>query len=112
MTQAGWPILVVFGLTVFALDSDTALGILIFGFIVAVPLKLLSADATIPITSWWSHNTERQSLDEAKQSALSTLKHRYARGNLTDKEFEHKLERLLETKTIEQIEREFERGKE
>ena len=39
--------------------------------------------------------------DESKQDALDTLRNRYARGDLTEAEFERKLEALLETETPE-----------
>lgn len=47
---------------------------------------------------------ENRSADRAARShdALQTLRDRYARGELTDEEFERKLERLLETETIEE----------
>lgn len=35
------------------------------------------------------------------RDALETLRNRYARGELTDEQFERKLERLLETDTVE-----------
>lgn len=39
--------------------------------------------------------------DESVTDALSTLRERYARGELTDEQFERKLDRLLETETPE-----------
>ncbi len=38
------------------------------------------------------------------RDAVETLRNRYARGELTDEQFERKLERLLETETIEDVE--------
>lgn len=38
---------------------------------------------------------------ESKQDALETLRERYARGELSEAQFERKLERLLETETLE-----------
>ncbi len=37
------------------------------------------------------------------EDALQTLRDRYARGELTDEQFERKLERLLETETLEDV---------
>ncbi|ADJ15202.1 SHOCT domain-containing protein [Halalkalicoccus jeotgali] len=66
---------------------------------------------------WWDGSTERK--DDApgparpeppaagsmsNRDALQTLRYRYAQGDLTDEQFERKLERLLETDTIENAE--------
>lgn len=42
--------------------------------------------------------------DNDRQEALETLRERYARGELTDEQFERKVERLLETETLEDVE--------
>jgi len=39
--------------------------------------------------------------DETTADALDALRERYARGELTDEQFEAKLNRLLETETVE-----------
>lgn len=44
------------------------------------------------------------SQDGSADDALSTLRERYARGELTDEQFERKVERLLETETLEDVE--------
>ena len=41
---------------------------------------------------------------EDKGEALETLRDRYARGELTDEQFERKLDRLLETESLEDVE--------
>jgi uncharacterized membrane protein len=46
-----------------------------------------------------SHSSTSSS--PSTQDALSTLRERYARGDLTDEQFERKLDRLLETETPE-----------
>ncbi len=38
------------------------------------------------------------------RDALETLRSRYARGDLTDEQFERKVERLLDTETLENAE--------
>ncbi|ADD04459.1 DUF2078 family protein [Natrialba magadii ATCC 43099] len=43
--------------------------------------------------------------DDSASDALETLRQRYAAGKLTDAQFEAKLERLLETETIEAADR-------
>ncbi len=56
----------------------------------------------------WSSDTERSSEPETvepnNRDALETLKNRYARGELTDEQFERKLERLMENDTVEDVE--------
>lgn len=47
-----------------------------------------------------------------KENALSTLRDRYARGELTDEQFERKLVLLLETESLESIEERFSYQKE
>ncbi|MFC7138087.1 SHOCT domain-containing protein [Halobaculum litoreum] len=43
-------------------------------------------------------NTERAGADtDSPDAALATLRRRYARGDLTDDQFERRVERLLET---------------
>ncbi|WP_135828862.1 SHOCT domain-containing protein [Halorussus halobius] len=64
--------------------------------------------------AWWgdAHSgdgTERPQAAEAgpgtnNRDALETLRARYARGELTDEQFERKVERLLETETLEDVE--------
>ncbi len=43
----------------------------------------------------------REDATESKQDALDRLRDRYADGDLTDGQFERKLDRLLETETVE-----------
>ncbi len=43
----------------------------------------------------------------SKEDALTTLRDRYARGELTDEQFERKLNLLLETESMEDIEQRF-----
>ena len=56
---------------------------------------------------------EDQSVEDAvgpnNRDALETLRERYARGELTDEQFERKLERLVETETLEDVERRYDR---
>ena len=50
--------------------------------------------------------------DESRASrtdALEILRDRYARGELTDQQFERKLERLIETESLEDVEDRYER---
>lgn len=61
-----------------------------------------SADRESTWTEPQSGGTHRPSDDEpARRDALETLRERYAAGELTDDQFERKLERLLNTETLE-----------
>lgn len=51
------------------------------------------------------HGVGRQHSPRNNRDALETLRERYAAGELTDAQFERKLERLLETETLEDVER-------
>ncbi|UPM43848.1 SHOCT domain-containing protein [Halocatena salina] len=89
----------------------------ILGFVVFVPLISILTDGTIPSTldddhitqpstaTEWTRGREQQSADDpdpsSTQDALTTLRERYARGDLTDEQFDRKLTRLLETDTPE-----------
>ncbi|MBP1987561.1 SHOCT domain-containing protein [Halolamina salifodinae] len=42
--------------------------------------------------------------DDEEETALEALRRRYAEGELTDEQFERKLEALLETETVEDVE--------
>ena len=50
--------------------------------------------------------------DENNRDALETLRQRYARGELTDEQFERKLERLLDTDSLESAEDRVRSGRE
>ena len=84
------------------------------GFAVVVPLvAILAGDEDESDWEWWNDEswnwwgwdgnrrreepTERDELDEPTTDALATLRDRYARGDLTDEQFERKLDALLET---------------
>ncbi len=83
------------------------LAALLFGYIVIVPVVAMLFDEEGDEGS----ERERASRDddvtvdgdstEATADALERLRNRYAAGDLSDEAFEEKLERLLETETIE-----------
>ncbi|AEH37039.1 SHOCT domain-containing protein [Halopiger xanaduensis] len=51
-----------------------------------------------------SGSSHRSQTDESdRRDALETLRDRYAAGELTDEQFERKLERLLHTETLEDV---------
>jgi uncharacterized membrane protein len=99
--------LLVTGIWLAALFSDQGwwLPFLLFGYIVVVPLtELLFEDESA--IAWWNDESDRDDTRDAidEETALQTLRERYARGELTDQEFEQKLDRLLETETITDLE--------
>jgi hypothetical protein len=51
----------------------------------------------------WSEDATAEP-GEDRGDALGTLRNRYAQGELTDEQFERKVERLLETETLEDVE--------
>lgn len=84
----------------------------VLGFVVLVPLVSILTDGVMPATLDDHHlthpstGTEQTSEREqpptgddptSTQDALTTLRERYVRGDLTDEQFERKLTRLLET---------------
>jgi len=57
-----------------------------------------------------NHAENRTNEPDSTQDALDTLRTRYARGDLTEAEFERKVEALLETETPESARRRAERA--
>lgn len=84
------------------------LAFMLFGYIVLVPVVAILFGDEEDVAEWWEEGAEieedsdSESVDE--DTALGTLRSRYARGELTDEQFERKLERLLETETLEDVE--------
>lgn len=73
------------------------------GFAVLVPLVKLVGDAFgVEVGADEAGRTESdRAAPESKQDALDALRDRYARGELSETEFERKVETLLETETLE-----------
>ncbi|OTE99857.1 SHOCT domain-containing protein [Halorubrum sp. SD612] len=91
---------------------DWWLGFMLFGYIVVVPLVSMLFDeedgesdsaAHDPDPLWGRHGeaAERDEATDDTTDALQRLRTRYANGDLTDEQFERKLDRLLETETPE-----------
>ncbi|WP_336344160.1 SHOCT domain-containing protein [Halalkalicoccus ordinarius] len=92
------------------------LGALILGYVVVVPVVAVLYGDEDDRREWWDdwvgngsdaneREHQRQRADpRAERDALETLRDRYARGELTDEQFERKLEKLLETETLEAVE--------
>ena len=81
--------------------------VLLFGYIVVVPLVALLFGDEQARKAWWDDTADVTDTDETR-SALETLRTRYAAGELTDEQFERKLERLLEVETLEDAEQWYE----
>ncbi|QRV14294.1 SHOCT domain-containing protein [Haloterrigena salifodinae] len=94
--------------------QDWWLAALLVGYIVVVPLVALvfgdEADRKEWLDDWTTDSSadiesdsddDRTDAPADRRDALETLRDRYAAGELTDDQFERKLERLLETGTLE-----------
>ena len=106
--------LLVTGLWLFGLftGANWWLPALIVGYVVIVPLaEALFGEDEESDDDWTEYvdgvtredATDERSGDDGGD-ALETLRERYARGELTDEQFERKLERLVETETLEDVE--------
>ncbi|MDS0278570.1 SHOCT domain-containing protein [Halomicroarcula sp. S1AR25-4] len=71
----------------------------ILGFLVVLPLVgILGAD--FPLVESDATSQARSSEPEPTESPIERLRDRYARGEVSDEEFERRLERLLETEDL------------
>ncbi|WP_135854865.1 SHOCT domain-containing protein [Halorussus salinus] len=92
--------------------QDWWLAALLFGYVVVVPVAELLFGDEEDDGEWWDDEADEREADaetdergdESDDDALETLRDRYARGELTDEQFERKLERLLDTETLEDVE--------
>ena len=82
------------------------LAVMLFGYVVVVPTVALLYGDEEDIEEWVDeYDGEETGQDDTEPNdALETLRDRYARGELTDEQFERKLDRLLETETLEDVE--------
>jgi uncharacterized membrane protein len=95
------------------LDQSWWLGFMLFGYIVLVPITAILFGDETDVEEYWDGDATGVAEDESTEDdALAELRSRYARGELTDEQFERKLERLLETETLEDIEDEKRRARE
>jgi len=84
---------------------------MLFGYIALIPIvAILFGEDEEEAAGRQEHTEEttagrqQDGADTSTEDALGTLRDRYARGELTDEQFERKLERLLETETLEDVE--------
>jgi len=107
--------------------QDWWLAALLFGYVVVVPITAMLFGDEDDIEEWWDEEAkgvegvddsdrerdarpEEPPADPDTRDALETLRNRYARGELTDEQFERKLDRLLETESLEDVEDRSERA--
>lgn len=85
------------------------LAFMLVGYIAIVPLVAVLFGDEEDRAEWWDDEenaaeAERtEPADTDRRDALQTLRDRYARGDLTEEQFERKLETLLETETLEDV---------
>lgn len=90
--------------------QDWWLPFMLFGYVVVVPLTALLFGDRDDIGEWWddeeqtTRRVETERGNGTQADALETLRERYARGELTDEQFERKVEQLLRTETLEDVE--------
>lgn len=89
--------------------QDWWLAFMLFGYVVFVPIVALLFGDRGDVAEWWEDEDVMEEEHEpgsggSRDDALATLRDRYARGELIDEQFERKLDRLLETETIEDVE--------
>jgi len=95
-------------LALLMLDAPTEvwLAVMLFGYVAVVPVVSMLYDEE-EATEWTEESEGDRTADSGEadaETALQRLRRRYAEGELTDEQFERKLERLLETETLEDIE--------
>jgi len=90
-----------------------AAALFVVGFLIGTPLVLILGTASSADESSEMESAPPETADERAATTADTpiaaLRGRYARGELTDEEFERRLERLVETERLADRERELER---
>jgi uncharacterized membrane protein len=93
--------------------QDWWLAALLFGYVVVVPVTAMLFGDEADIEEWWddadgpgrhAEQSPERTDDRDTTDALDTLRDRYARGELTDEQFERKLEHLLESESLDDVE--------
>ncbi len=86
-------------------SQDWWLAALIVGYAAVIPVTAMLFGDDEDRAEWLDggnhHGTES---DEDEETPLEALRRRYAEGELTEEQFERKLDQLLETETIEDVE--------
>lgn len=94
-------------LLVLGAPTGVWLAVMLFGYIALVPLaEMLFEDSDDTDSPRISGHNEAVT-ETGTEDALERLRRRYADGELTEEQFERKLERLLRTETLEDVEEQF-----
>lgn len=91
-------------------ESNLWLGVMLFGYIAVVPVVSMLFDEDEPEATTGQQPAPSETETDS-EDALERLRRRYAEGELTDEQFERKLEQLLETETLEDAEDASQRAK-
>lgn len=91
--------------------QDWWLAAMLVGYVAVVPITAMLFDDEESDVAERAKQQARERIERRRQetasedeTALETLRRRYAEGELTDEQFERKLEALLETGTVEDVE--------
>lgn len=93
-------------------NQDWWLAAMLVGYVAVVPITamLFGDEEGVESDAWWGswdwnggHERDEATAEE-EETPLETLRRRYAEGELSDEQFERKLESLLETETTEDVE--------
>jgi len=87
------------GLTALFLGYSWFWLVFVIGFAVVLPLVSVVGEAVVARYRSTSRRTPDPYADE-RADALEVLRERYARGQLSEDEFERRVERLVETETV------------
>lgn len=92
-------------LLMLGVPNNIWLAVMLFGYIAVVPLAGMLFEEDEKTEQSTDRETESTATEaQTAETALERIRRRYAEGELTDEQFEQKLERLLETETLEDVE--------
>jgi uncharacterized membrane protein len=89
--------------------QDWWLAALLIGYIAVVPITAKLFGDEEDQEEWLPRDAD-DSESQDEETPLETLRRRYAEGELSEEQFERKLDQLLSTETIEDVEDERERA--
>ena len=97
----------------FGVGTGWGFAAFLVGFTVLIPLVALLFGDEEDVREWWGTDEATETdetiddqpseITDGNRDALETLRERYATGELTDEQYERKLETLLETETLEDV---------
>jgi uncharacterized membrane protein len=78
------------------------LSFMLFGYIIVVPLTALIFGDEQDIDEWWDSDIDIDNEDEKEQEKpIKKLKNRYVNGEISEDQFDRKLQKLIETENVE-----------